>query len=218
MNDTQKVVPFNRELIDKMVEMSIKNHIDVNAIKESIKKELISESSVTVKIKPFNELNEFFMPRYATLGSSGMDICSCEDVSILGKGFVNSTKVVHTNISVEIPPGYEIQVRPRSGLAAKYGITILNTPGTIDSDYRGEIMVILHNTSTEAFPIKIGDRIAQMVLCKVERMELVNAEDLTETERSSGGLGSTGSSVAEYMDFTSMSYLTKVTDPSSDKN
>jgi len=100
--------------------------------------------------------------------------------------------LVPTGIAVEIPPGYEAQIRPRSGLAIKHGITLLNTPGTIDADYRGEIKVILINLGEEDFVINRGDRIAQMVICPVVRVELEEVEELSTTSRSDGGFGSTG--------------------------
>lgn len=142
---------------------------------------------VSVKFKKVDDSVEVFIPEYKTSGSSGMDIMSIEK-STLHPGEV---KAVKTNLSVEIPEGYEIQVRPRSGLALNYGITVLNTPGTIDSDYRGEIKVILYNTSKSNYYIDTGDRIAQMVLAKVERMELIPSE-LSQTDRNTGGFGSTG--------------------------
>jgi dUTP pyrophosphatase len=100
--------------------------------------------------------------------------------------------MVPTALSIALPPGYEAQVRPRSGLAAKHGITVLNSPGTIDADYRGEIAVLLINHGSAAFAIKRGERIAQMVVAKVEQAELVMVQTLGETERGSGGFGSTG--------------------------
>jgi len=100
--------------------------------------------------------------------------------------------LIPTGIAVELPPGYEAQIRPRSGLAIKHGITLLNTPGTIDADYRGEIKVILINLGEEDFVINRGDRIAQMVICPVVRVELEEVEELSTTRRSEGGFGSTG--------------------------
>tara|TARA_R100000152_G_C6765175_1_gene189953 strand:- start:963 stop:1424 length:462 start_codon:yes stop_codon:yes gene_type:complete len=136
-------------------------------------------------------------PEYSTKGSSGMDIRASltKDITIL-KG---ESKIIPTGIHVEIPKGYEIQVRSRSGLAAKNGIFVLNSPGTIDSDYRGEIKVILFCTQNniidakkEPFIIKNGDRIAQIVLSKIDTIEWEEAFDLKESKRSTGGLGSTG--------------------------
>jgi len=130
------------------------------------------------------------LPDYATIGSSGVDIRAH-----LGQPITiqpSERQLVPTGLFVEIPLGYEIQIRPRSGLAIKQGITCLNTPGTIDADYRGEIKVILINLSAEAQVIQPGDRIAQMVLQKVERIEWNVTDQLNDTERGSGGFGSTG--------------------------
>jgi len=143
---------------------------------------------VIVKYKKFDESKDVYVPRYKTSGSSGMDLSSIEMDFWMEP---SDTKIVSTNLSVEIPEGYEIQIRPRSGLAAMYSITVLNTPGTIDSDYRGEIKVILYNAGKVAHKISKGDRIAQMILAKVHKMELY-ADKLSETERNFGGFGSTG--------------------------
>ena len=145
------------------------------------------KNRVMVLYKKFDESKKVFIPEYKTEGSSGMDLSSAEDVTVGPK----KTQLVSTNLAVEIPEGYEIQIRPRSGLAAKHSVTVLNAPGTIDSDYRGEIKVILHNLGPERFEISKGDRIAQMVLAKVEKMKLFEYE-LSETERNEGGFGSTG--------------------------
>ena len=117
-----------------------------------------------------------------------MDLCSLETVSLAP----NEPKLVSTGLSFEIPPGYEAQIRPRSGLAIKHGITCLNTPGTIDSDYRGEIKVILINLSNEDQALHPGDRIAQMVIAAVEQVEWDQVETISETVRSAGGFGHTG--------------------------
>jgi dUTP pyrophosphatase len=127
-------------------------------------------------------------PSQATAGAAGLDICAAEDVTLWDDDF----KMVATGFAVAIPEGFELQVRPRSGLAAKYGVTVLNTPGTIDSDYRGEIKIILINHSDEPFSIKRGDRIAQLVLAPVTRMPVVEVEELDTTERGTNGFGSTG--------------------------
>lgn len=142
---------------------------------------------VIVKYKKFDKEKDVFIPEYKTEGSSGMDLMSIEELVLSSMG----TITVRTNLSVEIPDGYEIQIRSRSGLAVKHGVIVLNSPGTIDSDYRGEIKVILHNTGPEDFDVNIGERIAQMVLAKVEKMELYE-DKLSETERNHGGFGSTG--------------------------
>jgi dUTP pyrophosphatase len=137
-------------------------------------------------------------PVYSTKGSAGMDIRAFLDTDVVMKK--DDIKIIPTGLYVEIPKGYEIQVRSRSGLAAKYGVTVLNSPGTIDSDYRGEIKVILHSAKTyfdenmlqKPFTIKNGDRVAQIVLNKVETIKWEEAFDLNETQRDTGGLGSTG--------------------------
>lgn len=130
------------------------------------------------------------LPYYATDGSSGMDLISCNDYTLN----VNSRILVQTGIKCEIPHGMEAQIRPRSGLALKHGITVLNTPGTIDHDYSGEICVLLFNTSDSPFQIKKGDRVAQMVISPVVRLKINEVDSLTrETKRGEGGFGSTGS-------------------------
>jgi dUTP pyrophosphatase len=130
------------------------------------------------------------LPQYATTGSSGMDIRASLDIPVTLQPL--ERMLIPTGLFVEIPEGYEIQVRPRSGLAIKQGITCLNSPGTIDSDYRGEIKIILINLSSEEQVINPGDRIAQMIVQKVERAEFVQVEILNETERAAGGFGHTG--------------------------
>ena len=129
-------------------------------------------------------------PSYSTSGSSGMDVRARLDSDVVLKSHART--LVPTGIFFEIPEGYEIQVRPRSGLALMSGISVLNTPGTIDSDYRGELGFILINLSDEDFTIHDGDRIAQIVLSKVERIGFELIDELSDTERSSGGFGSTG--------------------------
>ena len=130
------------------------------------------------------------MPQYATSGSSGMDIKASLDIPVTLQPLERT--LIPTGLFVEIPVGYEIQVRPRSGLAIKQGITCLNSPGTIDSDYRGEIKIILINLSSERQVINPGDRIAQMIVHKVEKAELQQVDVLNETERAAGGFGHTG--------------------------
>lgn len=129
-------------------------------------------------------------PQYATEQSAGMDLHAVLDEPVTLRSL--ERKVVMTDLSIALPRGFEAQVRPRSGLAAKHGITVLNAPGTIDADYRGNIGVILVNLSTEPFTINNGDRIAQLVVSKYERVEWVEVDDLDETSRGSGGFGSTG--------------------------
>ena len=129
------------------------------------------------------------LPQYETGGSAGLDVRSAED-GVLNPG---EFKLVKTGLSVEIPYGYEIQVRPRSGMALKYGVTVLNSPGTIDSDYRGEIGVILMNHGKLPYAIIKGERIAQLVLCPVEKVQWLATDALgTSTKRGEKGFGSTG--------------------------
>jgi dUTP pyrophosphatase len=128
------------------------------------------------------------LPRYASEDAVGLDVTAAEE-TILQPG---ERRAVATGFAIEIPRGYEVQVRPRSGLAMKHGITCLNTPGTIDSDYRGEVKVILINLGQEPFEIRRGERIAQLVPAPVLRADFVEASELSETERGSGGFGSTG--------------------------
>ena len=130
------------------------------------------------------------LPQYATSGSSGMDIRASLDIPVTLQSLERT--LIPTGLFVEIPNGYEIQIRPRSGLAIKQGITCLNSPGTIDSDYRGEIKIILINLSSEEQVINPGDRVAQMIIQKSERAEFVQVELLNETERAAGGFGHTG--------------------------
>ena len=128
------------------------------------------------------------MPAYATSGAAGMDICAAESLNLRA----GKRHAVATGFAFAIPDGYEVQVRPRSGLALKHGITCLNTPGTIDSDYRGEVKVILANLGEDDFMINKGDRIAQIVVAPVTHGHLVEVDDLDETARGAGGFGSTG--------------------------
>ena len=130
------------------------------------------------------------VPAYATPLSAGMDLRACLDAPVT-LGPLERT-LVPTGLFIALPAGFEAQVRPRSGLAAKHGITVLNTPGTIDADYRGEIKVILVNLSNTPFEIVPGERIAQMVIARHERVEWEEADFLDETERGAGGFGSTG--------------------------
>lgn len=128
------------------------------------------------------------LPRYATEGAAGMDVVAAEDLTLAP----GARHAVATGFAMAIPAGYEVQVRPRSGLALKHGITCLNTPGTIDSDYRGEVKVILANLGNEDFVIARGDRIAQLVPAPVQRADLDEVASLDETARGAGGFGSTG--------------------------
>jgi len=146
---------------------------------------------IKIKFKRVTDkFNDIPLPSYATPGSACMDIrAAVEEPYVLQKGKVG---MVPTNLSVEIPEGYEIQVRARSGLAAKHGIGIMNGPGTIDSDYRGEIKIILMNFGEEDFVINKGERIAQLALSKVYLGEIEETETLTDTVRGEGGFGHTG--------------------------
>ena len=130
------------------------------------------------------------LPAYKTSGSSGMDLSAYVKNKIIIKS--NKIAIVPTGIAVAIPKNYEIQIRPRSGLAAKKGISVLNTPGTIDSDYRGEIKIILINLGKKPFIIKSGDRIAQMILCPIVKGKFKEVKILPKTIRGKGGFGSTG--------------------------
>ena len=130
------------------------------------------------------------IPEYATEQSAGVDLRAVLNEPVTLRSL--ERKVVMTDLAIALPRGYEAQVRPRSGLAAKHGITVLNTPGTIDADYRGNIGVILVNLSTEPYTIHNGERIAQLVIAKHERVEFVEVDELDETERGAGGFGSTG--------------------------
>ncbi len=130
------------------------------------------------------------LPAYETASSAGMDLRAFVDADVVLKPF--ERKLIPTGLYIELPDGYEAQIRPRSGLAIKSGITVLNSPGTIDADYRGEIKVILINLSQDDFTIKSGDRICQMVIAKHEKAEFVEVNEISETERGAGGFGHTG--------------------------
>lgn len=148
---------------------------------------------VPIKIKRLSEeFKDIPLPSYSTSGSSGLDIrAAVVEEIIIPAG---ELKLIPTNLSVEIPEDFEIQVRPRSGLAAKHSIAVLNSPGTIDSDYRGEIKIILMNLGREDFKILRGDRIAQLVVSKVYKAEFLVSDELLESMRGSGGFGHTGKS------------------------
>ncbi len=143
---------------------------------------------VSVEVKRLANGDGLPLPAYATSGAAGMDVVSAEDVTIAP----GARHPVATGFAMAIPHGYEIQVRPRSGLAFKHGITVPNTPGTIDSDYRGELKVLLINHGTEDFAIARGDRVAQLVLAPVTQASWVVVDELDATERGEGGFGSTG--------------------------
>lgn len=143
---------------------------------------------IPVRVKRLEHFPGLELPHYATEGAAGMDVLSAEDVALAP----GERWPVATGIAVAIPPGYEIQVRPRSGLALKHGISVPNTPGTIDSDYRGELKVILINHGREPYTVRRGDRIAQLVLSPVVRASWLKVDELDETQRGEGGFGSTG--------------------------
>ncbi|AEI89412.1 MAG: dUTP diphosphatase [Candidatus Midichloria mitochondrii] len=149
-------------------------------------------SSVLVPIKELEHYKELPLPSYATIDSAGMDLVAAisenESVELLPR----QRKLIPTGIAIALPKGFEAQIRPRSGLAIKSGITVTNAPGTIDADYRGEIFVSLINLSEEAFRITRGMRIAQMVIARYERINWNLTESLDETARGAGGFGSTG--------------------------
>ncbi|WP_225205515.1 dUTP diphosphatase [Novosphingobium huizhouense] len=147
-----------------------------------------SPDNVPVLVKRLAGNDDLPLPAYATEGAAGMDVVAAEDVDLAP----GARHAVATGLAVAIPHGYEIQVRPRSGLALKHGVTVANAPGTIDSDYRGELKAILINLGSEPFAIRRGDRIAQLVLAPVTRAGWVEASELDDTARGAGGFGSTG--------------------------
>ena len=142
-----------------------------------------------MKVKVINK-SKHALPNYETIASAGMDLRANIDESIILKPLERA--IVKTGLFMELPVGFEAQVRPRSGLAAKKGITVLNSPGTIDADYRGEIGVILVNLSNEDFEIQDGERVAQMVVAKHEQIQWVDTVELESSDRGAGGFGSTG--------------------------
>lgn len=145
-------------------------------------------SAITIQIRRLPHGDGLPLPAYATPGAAGMDVVAAEELTLAP----GARHAVATGFAVAIPDGYEIQVRPRSGLALKHGITCLNTPGTIDSDYRGEVKVILANLGSEPFEIKRGERIAQLVLAAVQLARFAEVAALDDTARGAGGFGSTG--------------------------
>ena len=147
-------------------------------------------SQIKVALKPLEHAVGLKLPTYETDQSAGMDLSAAIEEAIeLAPG---ERMLIPTGLSIALPKGFEAQVRPRSGLAIKHGVTVLNTPGTVDADYRGEIKVILANLGNEPFTVERGMRIAQMVIAKHEQIEWQVVEDLDETDRGSGGFGSTG--------------------------
>lgn len=147
---------------------------------------------VAIEIKQLPHAEGLPLPSYQTAHAAGLDLCAANPADaplVLSPG---RHALVPTGLSIALPPNYEAQIRPRSGLAAKFGVTVLNAPGTIDADYRGEIAVLLINHGAEPFTIRRGERIAQMVIAPVVRAELIRVETLSETDRGVGGFGSTG--------------------------
>ena len=151
-----------------------------------------SQANIPVLVKRLPHFEGLDLPEYATDGAAGMDVLAAEDMTLAPGG----RHAVATGLALAIPPGYEIQVRPRSGLALKHGISVPNAPGTIDSDYRGELKIILINHGQADFAIRRGDRIAQLVLAPVVRASWLKVDELDETLRGEGGFGSTGGVVA----------------------
>jgi len=147
---------------------------------------------IPIRVKRLAHGEGLDLPAYATDGAAGMDVVSAEDVTLAP----GARHAVATGLALAIPAGYEIQVRPRSGLALKHGVTVPNTPGTIDSDYRGELKVIMINHGAAAFEIRRGDRVAQLVLAPVTRGAWLEVNELDETVRGEGGFGSTGGVVS----------------------
>ena len=143
---------------------------------------------MNVKLKFLDNNTRKQIPLYATEGSAGMDLYACGNYVILS----GETRVIKTGISIELPVGFELQIRSRSGLASKQNLFVLNAPGTIDSDYRGEVCVIMHNIGKFPYRINDGDRVAQGVIAKYEKVEFDVVESISDTERGSGGFGSTG--------------------------
>lgn len=145
-------------------------------------------AAIEVAIKREAGGEDLPLPSYQTAGAAGMDVCAATDC-VVERG---QRMLVPTGFSIAVPAGYEAQLRPRSGLALKFGITLLNTPGTIDSDYRGEVKIIVANFGAEDFVIRRGDRIAQMVIAPFERAAWIEVEELPPTQRGSGGFGHSG--------------------------
>jgi dUTP pyrophosphatase len=143
---------------------------------------------VSVKLKRLEQ--HAVVPRYQSSNASGLDLAALEDTIIPSGGW----RAVRTGLAIELPTGYEGQVRPRSGLAFKHGVTVVNAPGTIDADYRGEVKVALINHGSESYLVHAGERMAQLVICPVVSAEVIEVDELTATDRGGGGFGSTGRS------------------------
>jgi len=149
-------------------------------------------ATIKVEVHQLPHGADLLLPIYQTIDAAGLDLLAAVPRSAPLLLLPGRYEMVPTGLTIALPPGYEAQVRPRSGLAAKYGVTVLNSPGTIDADYRGEINVLLINHGQEVFSIRRGERIAQMVIAPVTRAELVPVDVLSPTERGGGGFGSTG--------------------------
>ena len=178
---------MDKKELEKIIEYGKINDLMGYSFKEVF--DLYSKNALCIKI--INKSNNP-LPEYKTPQSAGMDLRAA---FIEGDGKFLKPKqrtLIRTGLYIQLPVGYEAQVRPRSGLALKYGVTVLNSPGTIDADYRGEICVILYNSGDETFVVENGDRIAQMVIAKHEKAHWILADNLDETERADGGLGHTG--------------------------
>jgi len=148
--------------------------------------------SVIVRVRPLDHFSGLELPRYQTAASAGMDLPAAvpdNEPVVIAPG---EWRLIPTGLAIALPEGYEAQIRPRSGLAAKFGISCVNTPGTVDADYRGEIRVNLINHGTEPFTVKRGERIAQMIVAPVTQIEWAPVAELDETARGTGGFGSTG--------------------------
>lgn len=151
-------------------------------------KKVLAPDPIPIMVKRLPHFEGLTLPAYATDGAAGMDVLSAEDITLQP----GERWPVATGLAVAIPHGYEIQVRPRSGLALKHGISVPNTPGTIDSDYRGELKVLMINHGPEVFPVRRGERIAQLVPAAVTRAGFDEVDELDATDRGHGGFGSTG--------------------------
>jgi dUTP pyrophosphatase len=150
----------------------------------------MADEPVIVSIRRIPGSEDIPLPEYATPGSAGLDLRAAVDLDVIL--LPGERKLIPTGLTLAIPEGYEGQVRPRSGLALKHGISLANTPGTIDSDYRGPVQVIMINLGSKPFTVRRGDRIAQLVICPVAHARLVEVESLPETTRNDGGFGHTG--------------------------
>ena len=181
-------IEYMREKVLRMIDPN-DPYTEEDFNSEFSQKNLTNENPFNINVNFKNESTNPD-PEYATVGSSGFDLRANLDAPVrIGP---HSVKIIPTGLYFEIPENFEIQVRPRSGLAAKNGVTVLNSPGTVDADYRGEVGVILVNLSNETVTIEDGERVAQLVFCKVEQVQLNEVAELNESTRGAGGFGSTG--------------------------